>query len=246
VPLVCSRSLILQAFPFSETSKILRLLTESLGVRSVIAKGAQRPKSRFGGLLEPFTEGSAHFFLREGRELHTLGGFDLLRSRQGLGRNLAAFAGASLLCEIVLRSATEEAAEPLFTAVTAGLDELLSAPTELTEGVTLAAVWYVVALLGFRPELDACVSCGAVVEPAEPARFDVTAGGIACARCRPRGRVFDPCSRAELRAMVEGARVQRPVADPALHRTLLRVFVGTHVTRDSPLRSLDFFLHQLP
>jgi hypothetical protein len=72
--LVRSRCLILQSYPYSETSRILRLLTEDFGVQSVIAKGARRPKSRFGGLLEPFTEGTASFYHRETRDLHTLGG----------------------------------------------------------------------------------------------------------------------------------------------------------------------------
>ena len=53
--LVEDRALILQAYPYGETSRILKLLCESHGLRTVIAKGARRPKSRFGGLLEPFT-----------------------------------------------------------------------------------------------------------------------------------------------------------------------------------------------
>jgi DNA repair protein RecO (recombination protein O) len=246
MPLVSTRSLVLQVFPYSETSKILRLLTEDHGLRSVIARGARRPKSRFGGILEPFTEGTAQFFIREGRDLHTLSGFDLLRSRQGLGRHLTAFAGASLLCELVLRSGTEEAARPLFAAVSQGLDELLRSPPDRIEGATLAVVWHVVALLGFQPELDACVSCGSAPEPDEPARFDVNAGGVACARCRPSGRVFDPASRAELREMVDGRWEGRRLHDPALHRALLQVFLGTHLDRDQPLRSFDLFLQHLP
>ena len=88
---------------------MLRLFTLEHGVRSVMAKGALRPKSRYGGVLEPFTEGTATFYLKEGRDLHTLSGFDLLRSRQALGRSLVGFAGASLLAEIVMRTGTEEA-----------------------------------------------------------------------------------------------------------------------------------------
>ena len=92
MPVVSTRSIILHSFNYSETSKILRLLTRDHGVQSVIAKGAQRPKSRFGGVLELFTEGVASFSLRESRDLHTLTGFDLVRTRQLLGGSLTRFA----------------------------------------------------------------------------------------------------------------------------------------------------------
>ena len=59
---VTTDAIILQAFPYGDTSRILRLITRDYGVRSVIAKGATRPKSRFSGLLEVFTEGSATIY----------------------------------------------------------------------------------------------------------------------------------------------------------------------------------------
>jgi DNA repair protein RecO (recombination protein O) len=193
VPLVTSRALILQAFAYSESSKILRLLTEDHGVRSVIAKGAQRPKSRFGGVLEPFTEGYAQLYLREGRDLHTLGGFDLIRSRQQLGRDLTGFAGASLLCELALRFGTEEPAAPLFASVSAALDRIASAPSDMTAATATAAAWSAISLLGYRPELAACVACGTPVEARHPTRFDVAAAPT----CTPaRVRRGSPVARA--------------------------------------------------
>jgi DNA repair protein RecO (recombination protein O) len=246
VPLVSSRALVLQAFAYSETSKILRLLTETHGLRSVIARGAQRPKSRFGGLLEPFTEGIAQYSLRDSRDLHTLTGFDLVRSRQRLGRDLVAFSGASLLCELVLRFGTEEPAPELFHSIARSLDRLQFTPAERTESAVIAAVWTAVSLLGFRPEMDSCVSCGIPVGSEDAARFDVEAGGIACARCRPGGRRFDPDSRAELLAMVEGIGIEQSLSAPSLQRALLRAFLGAHFGREQPLRSLDLFLQQFP
>jgi DNA repair protein RecO (recombination protein O) len=244
VPLVTTRALVLQAFPYSETSKILRLFTWDHGVRSVMAKGALRPKSRFGGVLEPFTEGSASFYLKEGRDLHTLGGFDLVRSRQALGRSLAAFAGASLLVEIALRSATEEPHPALFEALVAAWDDIAAAAAagaDETERAVFAGVWTVVGLLGFEPQTDVCVSCGRVLEPDEAVRFDVQGGGVACTRCRPVGRIFDPAARAELRAMVRGEPVER-LGSTGVHRALLRAFLEAQLAHDRPFRSLELFV----
>lgn len=245
MPLVSTPALVLQVYPYSESSKILRLLTAQLGVCSVIAKGAQRPRSRFGGLLEPFTEGEAQIFFREERDLHPLSGFDLGRSRQALGQDLVAFAGASLIAELVLRSATAEAQPRLFRLVSTALDRIVAAPTGLLQEVVVADVWLVVSLLGYRPQTDVCITCGTPLPTGDTARFDVEGGGVACGACRPHGRPLDPDSRRELEAMVEGRPVSAPFTNPTLQRALLRAFLTTHPARDFPLRSLDLFLQQL-
>jgi DNA repair protein RecO (recombination protein O) len=245
VPLVSTRALVLQSFPYSETSKILRLYTRDHGLRSVIAKGAQRPKSRFGGLLEPFTEGVALFYLKEGRDLHTLSGWDLVRSHQSLGRDLTAFTGASLVAELALHYGTEEPHEDLYQTLSAAFDALAAVEGEAKGRVALAAAWVVVGLLGFAPQTDACVECGRPFDAEEPTRFDVEGGGTACRECRRVGRVLDPLSRGELRQMLRGHAPGRPLADPSAHRALLRGYLNAQLARERPLRSLDLFLQQL-
>ena len=241
--LVSTRALVLQTFPYSETSKVLRLYTGEYGLRSVIAKGALRPKSRFGGLLEPFTEGTANFYLREGRDLHTLGGWDLIRARQALGRSLSGFAGASLLAELVLRAATEEAHPEVYTALAHAWDDIAAAPTSAdAERFVLTGAWTLVSLLGFEPQTDACVACGRPVDADEPVRFDSSAGGVACTRCRPVGRVLDPVTRADVARMSRGHIPEPELARPAAHRALLRAFLDAQLAHDRPFRSLELFL----
>ncbi|MBV9109132.1 MAG: DNA repair protein RecO [Gemmatimonadetes bacterium] len=242
--LVTTRALVLQAFPYSETSKILRLYTWDLGLVSVIAKGALRPKSKYGGVLEPFTEGTATFYHRHGRDLHTLSGFDLIRSRQALGRSLSAFAGASLLAELVLHAETEDEAHPeIFEALVTAFDALAAADGDEALRVALTGAWTIVSLLGFEPQTEHCVVCERPLVPAEPVRFDTTAGGVACTRCRPAGRIVPAASRAELHAMVRG-RTPSALESPGLHRALLRVFLETHVRQERAFRSLELFLDQ--
>ncbi len=242
---VSTRALILQSFPYSETSKVLRLYTGEYGLRSVIAKGALRPRSRFGGVLEPFTEGTAQFYLREGRDLHTLSGWDLVRARQALGRNLSAFAGASLLAELVLRAATEESHPEIYTALAHSWDDITaaSAPPE-AERAVLTGAWTLVSLLGFEPQTDACVACGRRVAPDEPVRFDSEAGGVACTRCRPVGRVLDPATRADVARMSRGSAPHDALERPGTHRALLRAYLDAQLAHDRPFRSLELFLEQ--
>lgn len=244
--LVQEKALILQVYPYSDTSKILKLLCESHGVRTVIAKGALRPRSAFGGVLEPFTEGEVQFTLRDGRDMHTLAGFDLIRSRQGLGRDLVAFAGASLLAELALRFGTDESQPELFRLVSQGLDRLAAADAAAAPGVALSGVWQLIALLGYEPRLDACVGCGREMAPDEVTRFDVEAGGIVCRVCRPEGRLIDARTRMEVAAMCAGGVPAGEGTDWRLHRALLRAFVGAHLTQEHPLRSLELFIELLP
>src|SRR5438094_2087238 len=91
--LVTTPAVVLQTYRYSETSKVVRLATRELGVQSAIAKGALRPKSRFGAGLELLSEGSAQLYFREARELHTLGAFDLANLRRDLAADVGRFAG---------------------------------------------------------------------------------------------------------------------------------------------------------
>ena len=238
-------ALVLQAFAYGETSKILRLLTRTHGVQSVIAKGALRPRSRFGGILEPFTEGTASFYHRESRELHTLSGFELQRSQQALGRDLLRFGGASLIAEIVIRTASEEPAPELFDAVRDALHRIREAEPDVLESVLLAQAWSIVALLGFAPVLDECVSCGRDLDPAEDASFDYAAGGVRCSDCARlmRGHTVPAAARAALRSLVQGEPVALDRTEG--HWKLLSRYLDHHVLEGGSLRSLAFLTETL-
>lgn len=241
MPIVSTRSVVLQTYRYSDTSKILRLMTLDHGPRSVIAKGALRPRSKFGGVLEPFAEGEATIYLKDDRDLHTLSEFELFRERQALGVDLPRFAGASLACELVLRLAPEERDERLYRALLGALDALLEAEPADAEAVALAGVWRVVDALGFAPEMGRCVGCGSPIEEAEGARFDFAAGGLRCSGC-PVGegpwRRLERGEIASLRALGEGRRPPREVG-PA-QAILLRDFIRYHLAEGTNLRSLRF------
>lgn len=236
-------AIILQVFPYSETSKILRLLTRTHGVRSAIAKGALRPKSHFGGVLEPFAEGTATFYLREGRELQTLAAFELTRGHQALARNLVCFGAASLLAELLLRTASEEAHPELYDAFRAAIAELERAPDEAVEAVALAQCWQLVAHLGFAPALDECTACGRALGPEEDVSFDHAAGAVRCAGCTggagSPGRPLPAFARRALAGFLRGETRPAP-ARTAAHWALLRRFLFQHVVEGHELRALDF------
>lgn len=50
-------ALVVGALRYGDTSRIVRLVTRDHGLVSAIAKGALRPKSRFGAALQLLSEG---------------------------------------------------------------------------------------------------------------------------------------------------------------------------------------------
>ena len=79
--LLVTDAIVLHAFDYLESSRILRLVTRDGGLRSVLARGARRPKSRYGTALDLFAEGSAQLYIKPNRELHNLSAFEIVRAR---------------------------------------------------------------------------------------------------------------------------------------------------------------------
>lgn len=239
MPVISVDAIILQTFAYGDTSRILRLLTETHGLQSAIARGARRPRSQYGGLLEPFSRGTATVYLKENRELQTLSAFDLSRSGQALGRDLMRFGGASLLAEIVLRTTREEPQPGLFSLVVDALDLLEAAEPATVEAVVLTQAWRLIACLGFAPELESCVRCSGPV-PAGNARFDYAAGGVRCDDCarEAAGRSLPGQALDALRSMIAGDTV--PLTETRGHWWLLARYLDHHVLEGATLQSLAF------
>src|ERR687883_499648 len=88
MPLLATDAVVLHAFDYLESSRILRLATREAGVQSVLAKGARRSRARFGTALDLFAQGLAQLYVKPGRELQTLAEFDVTRARPELAADL--------------------------------------------------------------------------------------------------------------------------------------------------------------
>jgi DNA repair protein RecO (recombination protein O) len=239
--LVSTPAIVLHAFPYGDTSRIARLATRDHGVQSVIAKGAMRPRSPFGAGLQAMSLGTARFYLRPHRELHTLAGFDVSDLHAALAGEVSRFAAAAALAELVLRFAQAEPQPDVFDTLARGLDALCAVSSERAPYTALAFLWLVIAGLGFAPAVEECVRCGAELGTCAP--FSLPEGGLLCPRCGGGGAGLDPADQAALVAFLRG------VADPpplparhlAAHRRLLARFVRRHVADERELPALAFW-----
>jgi DNA repair protein RecO (recombination protein O) len=243
--LLATEAIVLHAFDYLESSRILRVVTRDAGVRSVLAKGARRSSRRFGSALDLFAQGSAQLYAKPGRDLDTLSGFDVTRARSELAADLGRFTGASAIAELTLRFGRDYADPALFDAVADGLDALASSAPDDTLGVTLASAWRIIAELGFAPAVDVCGECHALLAEEATVMFSHPAGGALCARCgrlAPAGRVLPPIARSALRVFLTGAHVDQ-LDDPSgrAHQRLLREFLTEHLTDGRPLRAMELW-----
>ncbi len=242
--LVSTDATVLQTFPYSETSKIARLATRDLGVVSVMAKGARRPKSKFGASLQPLSDGTVQLYFKQTRDLHTLTEFELERHRLGLTRDLARYSAASALAELVMRFSPQEPHPALFEQTRQSLNFLSDAQTEDVAMAALTVMWSGVHALGFAPTLDGCAVDGRPLA-ADDVAFSVMEGGFLCRQCaqsRETARMA-VADREALTAFVNGSMPHEalPAKHIAAHRRLCARFIKRHVAEDRELKALDFW-----
>ncbi|NUQ94818.1 MAG: DNA repair protein RecO [Gemmatimonadaceae bacterium] len=241
--LLATDAIVLHSMEYLESSRILRMLTREAGVQAVIAKGARRPRSRFGAALDLFAQGSAEILLKPGRDLQTLTGFDVARGRSGLAEDLARFTGAAAIADVVLRFAHDDAGPELFAIVAEALDGIAAAPQGSARERTIGGVWRIVGALGFSPSLDACSICHASVEVGDAVLFHHRAGGILCARCARAhggGRAIPREALDALRGWLAGeAGPALPSREGRAHQRLLHEFVREHLADGRALRAFD-------
>lgn len=234
-------ALVLHAFDYLETSRIFRLATRESGVVSVIARGARMSVKRFGSNVDLFVSGTAEIQQRPGRDLQTLTGFELSRSRSALALDLDRFASASMLSEIALKCTAGETHAETFDTLTQALDGLLLVSGNGARVAGVRAAWELVGSLGFAPALEVCASCHRSLDPEDELLFSHRLGGAVCVSCEGAargGRRLPGAARLTIAGWLSGDEHARPDASMLrAHARLLREFVQHHVSEGGELRA---------
>jgi DNA repair protein RecO (recombination protein O) len=214
---VRTEAIVLRSIRYGEADRILHLYSAQRGRIGAIAKGVRRPRSRFGGRLEPFFR--LDLMLHEGRgELLTVTAVSTVHGYPRLRSSAAGLTAGARACDAVLRLL--DAAEPnppaynLLCRYLALLDEPAGERAASLEAALSFRLKLALAA-GFSPELGSCARCG---EAEHLTGFSGAAGGVVCARCEAGSFAL---SEAAHRFMVEA--VARPLAEaPAAEELALR------------------------
>jgi DNA repair protein RecO (recombination protein O) len=200
--IIRTEAFVFKSFRYGETSLICRLLTRDRGVVPVIAKGARRPKSRFGAALGPFRRLGVTYYDKPGREIQTLVDVELLADHPAVARSLdrleAAGAWFRFLRALLPEGAPVYALYELATVALARLEATAESDVGRWEAYHRIAA---AGILGLGPAIDACVACGRELPDGPGLGFSVEEGGVLCGPCataRPGNRGLTPTAYAML------------------------------------------------
>ena len=224
--MIKTRAIVLHRFPYSDSSFIVKALTEESGIVSFIVKGGKKKESPFRGALDPLALSEVVFRQNPNTDLQFIKEATLLDWRKNLRNDLLSTAKAQVMTEMILRYAPQgvplqEEFERLEQAIRE-LDEVT------TEKSRIFAEWLLDTcdMWGYNLDLTTCSRCGRTLEKPAADFFPET-GGFICEHCLG---VDTPRAKAEtlngLWTLHRGQQIEHPEFTENALLTYLRHHIG--------------------
>ena len=105
--MIKTRAIVLHRFPYSDSSFIVKVLTEESGIVSFIVKGGKKKESPFRGALDPLALSEVVFRQNPNTELQFIKEATLLDWHKDLRNDLLSLAKAQVITEMILRYAPQ-------------------------------------------------------------------------------------------------------------------------------------------
>ena len=176
-----TQALVIGRRPLGESDRLVDFYTRDFGKLRGVAKAARRLRSRFGSALDLFTLGELVFFDSGRSELVRIDHFDIAEPFVSVREHLGRLGQAAWAVECVARLSADRDPHPaLFRLLVRDLRAV--ATSRRPAWVSVCFALRAVDLLGHRPRLDRCVSCGRIY-PFQDAGLDVGLGGLVCGSC---------------------------------------------------------------
>jgi DNA repair protein RecO (recombination protein O) len=177
-------AVVLRMRALGEADRIVTLFSRERGKQSVVARGARRVGSKFGGRLDFFTR--ARLMLHSGASLDIITSVHTVKAIWEKLVDPDTYAAAAYVAECIDALCEPDLAVPELYETLCGFMEALDRGVD--RDALLAAVdLRILNSLGFAPELDACARCGAQLgrRPLSRGRAHLSAqaGGLLCSEC---------------------------------------------------------------
>ncbi len=162
---------------YSETSKILNVLTKEYGIIGVIAKGARRLKSELRSVSEKLVYGYFTIYYKKDK-ISTLVSVDIIDSFKLIKKDITKISYSLFLLELATQVYKQNNDEEIYNILIASL-------LKINEGMEPLVIMNIVELkylkyLGVLPIMDKCVSCGGTNFIVS---ISVQKGGYICKNC---------------------------------------------------------------
>ena len=185
-----SPAIVLRQRKLGDADKILTLYTARFGKVDAVVKGVRKTRSRMAGHVEPLTQ--AAFLLAKGKTLDVVTQVETIESFQALRDDLDKLSRALYACELLDKFT--EPREEHFDLYRLLLDTLRRLETRPDPDMPVR--FYEMMLLdtlGYRPELEECVTCRTRLAPVTN-YWSAAAGGVVCPSCRSEETAVRPLS----------------------------------------------------
>ena len=171
------RGIVLSETNYSESSKILNVLTEDYGLIGVISKGSRNMKSKLRGVSRRLIYGTFHIYYKEDG-LSTLIGVDVINSYNNILSDLSRISYSSYLLDLVRQVLKESDDKNIYKLLLDVLEKINDGfdPLVLTNMFELKMLDY----LGVKPNIDECSVCG---NKKDIITISASYGGFICSNC---------------------------------------------------------------
>ena len=171
------KGLVLTETNYSDSSKILNVLTKEYGVLGIMSKGCRNLKSKLRGSSRKLIYGTFHFYYKE-KSLSTLISIDVINDYHKIIMDLENIVYASYLLDLTKQVEKQTKNEELLELITSAL-------TKIEEGLDPSIITNILELkyldfLGVSPVISGCAICGKTTNIVS---LSENAGGYICKDC---------------------------------------------------------------
>ena len=182
--LVKTKGIVLKETPYSETSKVLNVLTSDYGLIGILSKGCKNMKSKLRGISNKMVYAEFTIKYKE-TGLSTLTEGNYINSFKNIFNDIKKANYSFYLMDLVYQIVSENNNKNLFPLLEQGLIKINDglSPELISNIIELKLLKY----LGVNLNLSNCVLCNSP----DIYNLDIDNGGVICKNCYHEGYIFN-------------------------------------------------------
>ncbi|MCU0651760.1 MAG: DNA repair protein RecO [Candidatus Omnitrophica bacterium] len=183
MPILKTEAIVLGKRDFRETSLLVNFFTRDFGKISGLLKGIRKEPQKFASTLEIFSLNDIVFYQSRNSSLHLVSQCDVKNNFSAARQSIFKVGSASTAMELAdALTQPEDKNEEIFDLTLTCLQELET--TNNPDKIMTIFKIKVLALSGFKPNFDCCVSCGSKI--LGQCKFSLNLGGLLCDKCQKK------------------------------------------------------------